>query len=72
MKVGLELMTHIRMTCSACSWLSYNIPRVLGKEHLHHVTILPAQRSFQGIQEALLHSALLLELACVVFCFVLK
>lgn len=68
-KTGLELMTHLRKSCSACSWLSHSVPRVLGKGHSHQVTILPAQKSFQGTQRLFPTPPYSCKLACILFCF---
>ena len=63
-------MTHIRTTCSACSWLSYNIPRTLGKEYLHQVTILQLREVSRDSSP--LCPTFRIGLCCVVFCFEIR
>ena len=63
-------MTHIRTTCSACSWLSYNIPRTLGKEYLHQVTILQLREVSRDSSP--LCPTFRIGLCCVVFSFEIR
>ena len=63
-------MTHIRTTCSECSWLSYNIPWTLGKEHLHQVTILQLREVSRGSSP--LCPTFRTGLCCAVFCFEIR